>query len=97
MFFAREISRGAFLNARFGVNGTQNASRSLGTIGASGRVASDMNSLLHHGAAAKIKQSVYISLGNAKRSPFGRRNWRRSGGASAKPRDRISRPTIWIC
>jgi hypothetical protein len=27
----REISRGRFLNARFGVNGIQNAARSLGT------------------------------------------------------------------
>src|SRR4051794_16775719 len=46
MSLAREISRGFFLNARFGVNGTQNASRSFGTVGASGRVASDMESLL---------------------------------------------------
>src|SRR5215210_2145858 len=46
MSFAREIRRGFFLNARFGVNGTQNASRSFGTVGASGRVASDMSFLL---------------------------------------------------
>jgi hypothetical protein len=31
MSLARTISRGARLNARFGVNGTQKASRSLGT------------------------------------------------------------------
>jgi hypothetical protein len=31
------------LKARFGVNGTKNASRSFGTVGASGRVASDMD------------------------------------------------------
>ena len=31
MSLARAISRGARLNARFGVNGTQKASRSLGT------------------------------------------------------------------
>src|SRR6188472_1786179 len=42
MSFARAISRGAFLKARFGVNGTKNASRSFGTVGASGRVASDI-------------------------------------------------------
>src|SRR5436309_14400058 len=42
MSFARAISRGAFLKARFGVNGTKNASRSFGTVGASRRVASDI-------------------------------------------------------
>src|SRR5690242_9623269 len=42
MSFARAISRGLCLKARFGVNGTKNASRSFGTVGASGRVASDM-------------------------------------------------------
>jgi hypothetical protein len=31
MSFDLEISRGRFLNARFGVNGSQNAERSLGT------------------------------------------------------------------
>src|SRR5262245_57907965 len=42
MSLARAISRGAFLNARFGVNGTQNAARSFGTD-ATGRVASDIS------------------------------------------------------
>src|SRR5256885_15608468 len=46
MSLARAISRGAFLKARLGVNGTKNASRSFGTVGASGRVASDISSLL---------------------------------------------------
>src|SRR3954453_21519577 len=45
MSLARAISRGFFLNARLGVNGTKNASRSFGTVGASGRVASDISSL----------------------------------------------------
>src|ERR1041384_3558743 len=42
MSLARAISRGFFLNARFGGNGTKNAWRSFGTVGASGRVASDI-------------------------------------------------------
>src|ERR1044072_9276172 len=45
MSFARTIRRGAFWNARFGVNGTQKACRSLGTD-ATGRVASDIVVLL---------------------------------------------------
>src|ERR1043165_1281457 len=45
MSFARTISRGAFLKARFGVNGTQKASRSFGTD-ARGRAASDIVVLL---------------------------------------------------
>src|SRR6267154_950092 len=45
MSLARTISRGAFLRARLGVNGTQKASRSFGTD-ATGRVASDIGCLL---------------------------------------------------
>src|SRR5262245_43523442 len=41
MSLARDISRGAFLNARFGVNGTQHDSRSFGTD-ETGRVARDI-------------------------------------------------------
>src|SRR5271168_1219932 len=36
MSLEREMSRGFFLNARLGVNGSQNASRSLGTSAARG-------------------------------------------------------------
>src|SRR4051812_48828250 len=46
MSLARTISRGAFLNARFGVNGTKNASRSFGTVGATCRGATDIRNLL---------------------------------------------------
>src|SRR5215216_5314551 len=47
MSLARAISRGAFLKARLGVNGTQKAARSLGTVAATSRVsASDIESLL---------------------------------------------------
>src|ERR1700752_2398580 len=46
MSFARAISRGFFLKARLGVNGTKNASRSFGPVGASGRAASDISSPL---------------------------------------------------
>jgi len=43
MSFDFEISRGRFLNARFGVKGSQNASRSLGTARAA---AVDLGGLL---------------------------------------------------
>src|SRR4051812_31810508 len=59
MSFARAISRGAFLNARFGVKGTQNASRSFGTV-ATGRVASDIV-LLSCGALSERKCSCRYS------------------------------------
>src|SRR5205807_8001008 len=64
MFLARTIRRGDFLNARFGVNGSQNEERSLGTLTASRVRASDMTTpcsrwvgrggrlLRHHIAAA---------------------------------------------
>src|SRR5215510_2119202 len=43
MSLARAISRGERLNARLGVNGTQKAARSFGTVAATSRVsASDM-------------------------------------------------------
>src|SRR6185295_14698872 len=50
MSLARAINRGAFLNARLGVNGTQKASRSFGTD-ATGRAASGIESLLSQGGA----------------------------------------------
>src|SRR5215211_2041123 len=47
MSLARTISRGAFLNARFGVNPIQKDSRSFGTVAAASRMlASDMAGLL---------------------------------------------------
>src|SRR5580700_8713591 len=54
MSLARAISRGARLNARFGVNGTQNASRSLGTaalrrLGSAIGLPPGVTSFLQHG------------------------------------------------
>src|SRR6266849_4731637 len=58
MSLARTISRGAFLNARFGVNGTKNASRSFGTVVATCRGATDIRILLKTRVA-----SAYTSEG----------------------------------
>src|SRR5438034_4123871 len=66
MPLARTIRRGAFLKARFGVNGTQKASRSFGTVGASGRVASDMAFLLRttrDRAGRPLSPSLYQPIG----------------------------------
>src|ERR1044072_5214406 len=71
MSFARTISRGAFLKARFGVNGTQKASRSFGRD-ARGRAASDIVVLLE-----SMKPIP---------SPRRRRNAPSGGGATRQPR-----------
>src|SRR3954451_1883240 len=68
MSLARAISRGFFLKARFGVNGTKNASRSFVTVGASGRVASDISSL-QRTAFRALTAAISANRGPAKCRP----------------------------
>src|SRR3954463_8707308 len=78
MSFARMIRRGAFLNARFGVNGTQKAARSFGTD-ATGRVASDIGFLLSLWSAAGR------SIAYSKSSPRAERRSALEGAGDACP------------
>src|ERR1700675_2048340 len=58
MSFARVISRGAFLKARLGVNGIQNASRSLGRASAERRASERDMRGLRAGAGRIIGQAT---------------------------------------